>query len=106
MTEPTSEKLAQALEAAGAPAAMIAAARADHYHDFKSPLPMPELQLLADAREHGLSTIAEGVIEGRWDASKEESDAWAASPEGQETFRQLLAGPNRAERRRRRRKKS
>jgi len=29
------------------------------------------------------------VIDGEFDASKEESDAWAASPEGQETFRQL-----------------
>lgn len=38
MTEPTSETLAQALEAAGAPEAMIAAARDDYYHDFKSPL--------------------------------------------------------------------
>lgn len=104
MTEPSSEQLAQALEAAGAPSFMVTAARDDFYHDFKSPLAMPEMQLLVDARKHGLTTIAEGVVEGRWDATKAESDAWAASPEGQETFRELLhPRPNRAERRRKKR---
>lgn len=104
MTEPSSERLALALEEAGAPPYMVRLARDDHYHDYKSPLALPEMQLLADAREHGLTTIAEGVMEGRWDATKEESDAWAASPEGQAVFRELLngSGPNRAQRRRRR----
>ena len=103
MTEPSSEALAVALEEANAPAAMIQRAREDYYHDYKSPLAMPEMQLLADARAHGLTTIAEGVMEGRWDATKAESDAWAASPDGQATFAELLAPrPNRAERRRRR----
>lgn len=102
MTEPSSERLAVALEAAGAPAEMVQAAREDYYHDFKSPLPMPEMQLLQDARRLGLTSIAEGVLDGEWDATKAESDAWAASPDGQATFAQLLAGkPNRAERRRR-----
>lgn len=100
MTEPSSEKLAQALEEAGAPKYMIELARDDYYHDFKSPLAMPEMQLLQDAREHGLTTIAEGVMEGKWDATKAESDAWAASPEGQATFAELLnPRPNRAQRR-------
>lgn len=107
MTEPSSEELALALEAAGAPAEMIERARADYYHDFKSPLAMPEAQLLDDARAHGLTEIADGVIEGRWDATKAESEAWAVSPDGQETFKQLLGGsgprPNRAERRRHKR---
>jgi hypothetical protein len=101
VTEPSSEKLAQALEAEGAPGWMITLAREDHYHDFKSPLATPEMQLLADARENGLTVIAEGVMEGIWDATKEESDAWARSPEGQATFQELLGHrPNRAERRR------
>lgn len=104
MTEPSSEKLAQALEEAGAPAYMVSLARDDHYHDFKSPLAMPEMQLLADAREHGLTTIVEGVMEGVWDATKEESDAWAKSPEGQAIFNELIAPrPNRAERRKKKR---
>ena len=101
MTAPTSEALALALEAAGAPVEMVAKARANYYHDFMSPLAMPETQLIADAREHGLADIVEGVLEGRWDASKAESDAWAASPEGQAAFRELVGG-NRAQRRARR----
>lgn len=103
MTEPSSERLALALEEAGAPAYMVSLARDDHYHDFKSPLPMPNHQLLADAREHGLTTIAAGVMDGTWDATKEESDAWAKSPDGQSVFNELLAPrPNRAERRKKR----
>lgn len=104
MTEPSSEKLAQTLEAAGAPDEMVRNARADMYHDFKSPLAMPNHALLAHARQHGLDSIAEGVMDGTWDATKEESDAWAKSPEGQAVFAELLQGgrrPNRAERRRR-----
>lgn len=100
MTQPTSELLARALEEAGAPADMVRRAREDYYHDFKSPLAMPEMQLLSEARSYGLNSIAEGVMEGRWDATKEESDEWAASPEGQATFRELLGG-NRAQRRKR-----
>lgn len=102
MTERTSEALAKALEEAGAPVEMIRRAREDYYHDFKSPLAMPEMQLLNDAREHGLTAIAEGVMEGRWDADKAESDAWAASPDGQETFAELMKSfpkTNRAQRR-------
>jgi hypothetical protein len=33
--------------------------------------------------------MVDRVKDGDFDASKEESDAWAASPDGQETFRQL-----------------
>lgn len=101
MTEPTTERLARALEAVDAPAEMITRARAGYYDDYKSPLAMPETQLLADARAAGLETIAQGVLNGEWDATKEESDAWAASPDGQATFAELLRPrpPNRAERR-------
>jgi hypothetical protein len=98
MTEPSSERLAQALEADGAPAEMVERARADYYHDYKSPLAMPEHQLLTDARAAGLERIAQGVIAGEWDATKAESDAWAASPEGQAAFAEL-ARPNRHQRR-------
>ena len=96
--EPTTERLAQALEQSGAPASMIEAARAGYYDDFKSPLAMPEMQLLHDARAAGLESIAQGVMRGEWDATKEESDDWARSPEGQAVFQELLQ-PNRAERR-------
>jgi hypothetical protein len=100
MIEPTTEKLAKALEAVNAPTDMIQRARDGYYDDYKSPLAMPELQLLSDARALGLETIAQGVINGEWDATKEESDEWAASPEGQAAFSELIKPkPNRQQRR-------
>jgi hypothetical protein len=100
MTEPTTERLARDLEAAGAPAIMIVRARAGYYDDYKSPLAFPETQLLTDARAAGLEDIAQGVMDGRWDGTREESDAWAASPEGQAAFTELIKSrPNRAQRR-------
>ena len=61
---PTTERLADALAAAGAPADMIDRARAGYYEDYKSPLAMPEFQLLIDARAAGLESISEGVMRG------------------------------------------
>jgi hypothetical protein len=91
-TVPTSRKLASALTARGAPVEMIQRALHGYYDDFKSPLAMPELQLLHDARAAGMEDIAQMVIDGKFDATKEESEAWAASPEGQATFAELLSG--------------
>lgn len=90
--KPTTEKLAAALIEAGAPGWMIVNALDGYYDDFKSTIAFPEMQLLADARENNLPTIVEGVLEGRWDATAEESAAWAASAEGQAVFQELLDG--------------
>ncbi|HLK77198.1 MAG TPA: hypothetical protein VKU77_26550 [Streptosporangiaceae bacterium] len=102
MTEHTTAILARALSAIpGVPDEMIDRAKAGYYHDYMSPLTFPEIQLVADLRDLAkrpatprnsrplLMALAQDVIDGKHDASKEESDAWAASPEGQETFRQL-----------------
>lgn len=91
-TAPSQKALAAALVEAGAPGEMVAKALNNYYHDFLSPLAAPELALLEDARRLGLESIAQGVLEGRWDATKEESDEWAKSPEGQEVFGKLLGG--------------
>lgn len=91
-TEPTSRKLAAALTHRGAPVEMIQKALHGYYDDYKSPLAMPEMQLLQDARAAGMEDIAQMVIDGKFDATKEESDAWAASPDGQATFAELLGG--------------
>ena len=101
-TAPTAMKLAAALRAIpGVPPEMSERAQDGYYHDYLSPLTFPEIQLVADLRELAkapatprlsrplLRDLAQAVINGDYDASKEESDAWAASPEGQETFRQL-----------------
>jgi hypothetical protein len=103
--EHTTVKLARALKAIpGVPPEMIARARDGYYHDFLSPLDLPEVQLVADLRELAdrpatprtsrnlLRALAKAVIDGQHDASKEESDEWAASPEGQETMAAAMAG--------------
>ena len=98
MTEPTTEKLAKALEEAGAPAIMIERARQGYYDDYKSPLPFPEMQLHQDAHLAGLEGIKAAVEAGEFDSTKEESDEWARSPEGQAAFAELVK-PNRYQRR-------
>jgi hypothetical protein len=103
--EHTTVKLARALKAVpGVPAEMIQRARDGYYHDFLSPLDTPEIQLVADLRELAsrpatprnsrplLRALAQAVIDGQYDASKEESDEWMRSPEGQETMAAVLAG--------------
>lgn len=102
--EPTAAFLARVLEAEGAPAHMVSLAAEGHYDDYRSPLAMPELQLHADARAAGLPQIAAWVEAGVFDGTREESEAWARSPEGQAVFRQLT-GPNRAQRRANRRRR-
>jgi hypothetical protein len=99
----TTVRLAEALSAIpGVPRQMIQRAVEGHYHDFLSPLTFPEIQLVADLRELAalpatprdsrplLRDLAGQVINGEFDATPAESAAWAASPEGQETFLQLL----------------
>ena len=77
-------------------------ARGGYYHDFLSPLATPELQLvhdlagveqLPDIRAAVLALRAR-VINGDFDANAEESEAWAASEEGQDAFRMLTRKPS------------
>jgi hypothetical protein len=91
----TKDVLAEALESAGLPE-MAAKAREGYYHDYLSPLAMPEMQLdqdLVAAIQRG-NKAAIGLRQrhhrGEFDASKEESDEWAASPDGQEAFGMLI----------------
>lgn len=102
MTAKTSENLAQVLDGVGLHD-MAKLARLDHYHDYLSDDAMCSLTLEADlraARDAQTDPIMRGQIEairqrhlnGDFDASMEESDEWAASPDGQETFRKLIKG--------------
>ncbi|MEY9235455.1 hypothetical protein ABIF78_007778 [Bradyrhizobium japonicum] len=77
-------------------------ARGGHYHDFLSPLATSELQLLHDLAEAAqnrpdrhleILALRQRCINGDFDATTEESDDWAASPEGQETFARLTEKP-------------
>lgn len=97
MTEPTSQKLADALREAGFDD-LADRALNDEFHDYKTPHEMPQHLLVEELRkfQHDdelsipAAKMAKRVIDGEFDASREESDAWAASPEGQEALRSLV----------------
>lgn len=82
---PTTERLAQDLEACRESVpednrpfleTMILSARSGYYDDFKTPLDFPLRQLVADAQKIGLGGIVQGAVDGRYDASDEEAQAW------------------------------
>jgi len=85
----STEKLVRALIEAGASRQLLARARLDEFNDYRSPHPFPQRELLKAARAENLDSIAEGVINGEFDGTQEESEMWAASPDGQEAFREL-----------------
>ena len=96
----TKDKLAAALREVGLDD-MATKAAEGYYHDFLSPLDFPEMQLEADLRAerdkqgqdmqrfHQIEALRQRHLNGDFDASTEESDEWAASPEGQDAFNQL-----------------
>jgi hypothetical protein len=74
-------------------------ARGGYYHDYLSPLATPEMELIRDlaeaakARKDKRDQIMEmrsRAINGAFDATREESDEWAESEEGQEIFQRLI----------------
>jgi len=90
----TKDILAAELTKAGLPE-MAARAATGYYHDFLSPLDTPEIQLADDLARAGTPVamwLREKVINGDFDASQEEAEAWAASPEGRETMAALMGG--------------
>lgn len=93
MAEQSSKmKLASALRALPGFAArndlqqMAARAEAGYYSDFGSPLATPCIQLAHDLKAVGAEAVLARHMNGEFDATREESDAWAASPEGQEAM--------------------
>jgi hypothetical protein len=80
---------------------MAQRAASGYYHDYLSPLALPEIQLEADLaqmamthpeKSDAIKRLRLRVIDGDFDATEEESEAWAASPEGQAAFRRLMEG--------------
>lgn len=90
--EPTSRRLARDLTEAGAPPEIVSDALASRYDDYKSELAAPCGQLVADLRAAGREDLASRAIGGEWDGSKADADEWAASPQGQAIFAELLCG--------------
>jgi hypothetical protein len=87
----TKDFLAQELEKAGL-TEMAEKAREGWYHDYLSPLALPCQQLEADLKAVGTleaKALRQRHLNGEFDASREESDAWATSPEGQAAFGSL-----------------
>lgn len=83
--------LAEELIKAGLPE-MAAKAAEGYYHDFLSPLACPELQLDSDLVSVGTAAalaLRARHHAGEFDATRQESDEWANSPEGQAAFRSL-----------------
>lgn len=91
MTTPTRERLAAALGEAGL-SVMQQRAAAGYYDDFESPLATPIIQLVADLREAGREDLAQRAINGEWDCTPEESQAWAESADGQAVIKELIKG--------------
>ena len=98
----TKDKLANALREIGL-TDMATKAVDGYYHDFLSPLPLPTMQLVSDLmaamtnpanrdREAAIAALRLRVIDGEFDATTEESEEWAASPDGQAAMRGLING--------------
>jgi hypothetical protein len=77
---------------------MAAAARTGYYHDYLSPLALPEMQLMTDLAEAAskrpdqageIMALRRRCINGDFDANTKESDEWAQSAEGREAFGSL-----------------
>lgn len=77
---------------------MAAKAETGYYHDFLSPLALPDLQLdedLVDAIKAGneaAKDLRRRHHNGEFDASLKESDEWAASEDGKAAFSLLAKG--------------
>jgi hypothetical protein len=72
---------------------MARAAAEGYYHDFLSPLAFPEMQLARDLAAVGSPealAIRKRHLEGEFDASVEESEAWFNSEDGQAALAALL----------------
>jgi len=73
------EKLIDALEEAHAPLDMVQKAERGDYDDYRSPSPTPILDLVRDCWRAGLQSIARQAMNGEYDGTLEEGEAWFKS---------------------------
>lgn len=91
MKQHSKDKLAEALRVADLPEMADRAAQG-YYHDFLSPLETPCIQLDRELTKAGTPSAMLVRIRhrnGEFDATLEESEAWAASPAGQAAYGML-----------------
>ncbi|HWJ18665.1 hypothetical protein [Bradyrhizobium sp.] len=89
----TKDALASALRDAGLPL-MASRAAEGYYHDYLSPLAMPEKTLCEELTTVGTRAaleLCERVKQGDYEASEEEEEAWASSPDGLAAMQALAA---------------
>lgn len=87
----TKEKLAQVLHSRGL-FGMERAAREGRYDDFESEEATPIGDLVEHLRGHGHDDLAIRAMDGEWDCTPEEADAWSKSEEGRELLREVERG--------------
>ncbi len=99
----TRDRLAAALRDAGLDTLADRAATGE-FDDYESPHAFPQVELVRELRALPIprEDLCLRVMDGEWDGTADEAEAWARSPEGQSAFAALLGGGgNRASRRRR-----
>ena len=95
---PTKERLAIALEEAGAHPQIVQVARDGYFDQCQSPLPMPIATLIQEMNEQGFPDLARRAEQGEFDATEEEIEQWSKLPKSKQTTNDQILG--RAERRR------
>ncbi len=90
ITDESTKILYKDLLAHGASDRILLRCRKNLYHDFKSPYDFPDMKLLDDLQLHGPRELIPFHRDGKYDATKQESDEWGRSEEGQAAFAQLL----------------
>ena len=76
--EPTKERLARELEKLNDPRLkeIIARARVGKYDDYETDVATPQMLLVTELRKLGLNDFVQRVIDGEFDGTKEEAEAW------------------------------
>lgn len=96
--EPTKLRLARELRLVAAKASPSNAAKYEafakraetgEFDDYADTYACPVTQLYNELIAAGFTKFAARVADGEFDATKEESDAWAMSPQGQAAFKEL-----------------
>lgn len=70
----------------------IRKARRGDFNDYFADSATPIHDLVTELRRLGFPDLAQRAIDGEFDGTPEEADAWAKSPEGQAAFRDLVEG--------------
>ena len=89
---PTTEKLAQALSLAGAPAWIIKRAGEGYYDDYKGHSAQNIHELVDDCLKIGteqMRALATRAMGGEFDGQDWEAEEWARGPEGREVFKEF-----------------